>query len=330
MRVGGIARFLTVLSVLASVFLGGGESSTASAVSATVPTCNVLRFTASSSLSTRPGGTTVRAVLTSHYFPTCEWSYSTKYRFYTATKTPIGAALDFKSSPTVAIPVSPWPVNDTFQVVQNVLTEEGVQCNQQSATYLGIVGANGARVLVPLPSVVGVCVGGTATWSSLGPVSFPKPSPCATSALRLSVGRGNGTAGTTYYPLIFTNVGSKACAVSGVPSVQPTLGAVAAANPTPVGPPATVRDLSSSGYGDAVRLAPKAQASAAFGVGDTANFSASQCVAASFRSITVGFAVSSSWRVALAGSTCVGATSASVTSSTSISGVVPGATGLAP
>jgi hypothetical protein len=46
------------------------------------------------------------------------------------------------------------------------------------------------------------------------------PLPCPTSALRSSVGSGNGAAGSTYYPLEFTNVSSTACTLFGYPGVS--------------------------------------------------------------------------------------------------------------
>ena len=314
----GARRLFTVASLLGSLFAGGV------ALAPTVPTCGVQHFLASSSVSTRPGGTTVRLVLTSKYFPTCDWSSNTKYQFFTSAKTPIGPALTFKTSPTVAVPVSPWPVNDTFQVVQSVTTEEGVQCTQKSASYVGVTGANGTRLMVRLASAVGVCVSGSTKWSSLQSVEFPKPTACTTTALKLSLGQANGAAGTIYYPLILTNVGAKACELSGVPTVQPTTGALAGVAHIIVGPAASIRDLSSSGYGDAIRLAPRSQASAAFGVTETGNYTASQCSAANFASLNVSLNGVGSWRVPLAGSTCT------MLSSTSISGVVPGNSGLTP
>ena len=46
------------------------------------------------------------------------------------------------------------------------------------------------------------------------------PLPCPTSGLRASVGSGNGAAGSTYYPLEFTNVSSAACTLFGYPGVS--------------------------------------------------------------------------------------------------------------
>jgi Protein of unknown function (DUF4232) len=46
------------------------------------------------------------------------------------------------------------------------------------------------------------------------------PQPCPTSALKSSVGTGNGAAGSTYYPLEFTNVSGAACTLFGYPGVS--------------------------------------------------------------------------------------------------------------
>jgi hypothetical protein len=43
---------------------------------------------------------------------------------------------------------------------------------------------------------------------------------CATSALKVSLGRGDGTAGSTFFPLKFKNIGSRACTLRGYPGVS--------------------------------------------------------------------------------------------------------------
>ena len=64
------------------------------------------------------------------------------------------------------------------------------------------------------------------------------PPPCPTSALKASVGSGNGAAGSTYYPLDFTNVSGAACSLFGYPGVSfvtgtggSQIGRVASRNP---------------------------------------------------------------------------------------------------
>jgi len=48
------------------------------------------------------------------------------------------------------------------------------------------------------------------------------PPPCATSALRAAVptGQGNAAAGSSYYPIVFTNVSSASCTLYGYPGVS--------------------------------------------------------------------------------------------------------------
>ncbi len=46
------------------------------------------------------------------------------------------------------------------------------------------------------------------------------PAPCPTSALKVAMGQGNGAAGSTYYPLDFTNDSGGACTLFGYPGVS--------------------------------------------------------------------------------------------------------------
>jgi hypothetical protein len=46
------------------------------------------------------------------------------------------------------------------------------------------------------------------------------PAPCTHGQLRLHVGRGNGTAGTTFFPLTFTDRGARPCTLLGFPGVS--------------------------------------------------------------------------------------------------------------
>jgi hypothetical protein len=45
-------------------------------------------------------------------------------------------------------------------------------------------------------------------------------SPCSATSLKLTIGAAAGAAGSTYYPLDFTNIGDKTCTMSGYPAVQ--------------------------------------------------------------------------------------------------------------
>jgi Protein of unknown function (DUF4232) len=61
--------------------------------------------------------------------------------------------------------------------------------------------------------------------------------PCSATGLRLTVGEGNGAAGTIFYPLDFTNTSGSACTMYGYPGVA----FVSSPGGTLVGPPAKRR-----------------------------------------------------------------------------------------
>jgi hypothetical protein len=320
-----LVRALAPVALLGSLLISGQVASPASA--SALPSCEAHYFSAISTVSDRPGGTTVRLVFTSSHFPTCQWSSATSYQFASSSGVAFGAKVSLANTKGLAVPQQPWLVNDTFQVTQKLETEEGVQCSQEQASNVQVTGPRGGRLLVRLPESIGVCVGGVTKWTSMSSLSFPKPSECTAAQLRLGVGQSDGTAGTIFYPLVVTNVGGHACVISGTPSVQPTTGALAGVAHILVGLAATLRDTGSTGYGDSIRLEPHAKASAAFGVVETGNFSPSQCASESFASLSVGIngvQGATSWWVPLSGTTCT------KLASTNISGLVPGTTGIAP
>jgi Protein of unknown function (DUF4232) len=99
------------------------------------------------------------------------------------------------------------------------------------------------------------------------------PGPCTAGDLHLAAGASNGTAGSFYYPLQFTNVSGATCTMYGYPGValisQPgggMVGPAAVRNPTF---PAKV-----------VTLAPGAVAHASLQVAIAANYPASTCAPA--------------------------------------------------
>jgi Protein of unknown function (DUF4232) len=106
---------------------------------------------------------------------------------------------------------------------------------------------------------------------------------CAASHLKVSVGRAQGTAGTFYYPVVFTNEGPT-CAIFGVPVVQPVIGG-STHSTTPVG--LAARNLS-MGQMPALHVVTKGHSvSAAIGVVDTGNYSSSTCRPKTARAIVV-------------------------------------------
>jgi hypothetical protein len=91
---------------------------------------------------------------------------------------------------------------------------------------------------------------------------------CATSALKVSLGPANGTAGTTFYPLKFVNTSKTSCTLSGYPGVS----AVTSSGKQIGNPAARVNSKFRT-----VTLAPGKQQSASVGIVDTGNFSAATC-----------------------------------------------------
>lgn len=105
----------------------------------------------------------------------------------------------------------------------------------------------------------------TVKWSK---ARAPQVRGCATSALKVSLGPANGTAGTTFYPLNFVNKSNTTCTLRGYPGVS-----AVTSSGKQIGNPAS-RVQSKFGT---VALAPGTQQSASIGIVETGNFSESQC-----------------------------------------------------
>lgn len=93
---------------------------------------------------------------------------------------------------------------------------------------------------------------------------------CAVSELRVTLGQGQGAAGSTELPLVFTNVGGRTCALDGFPGVSYVQGGADGAQ---VGAAAT-RSGESAG---AVTLAPDATATAMVRAVEVQNYPADTC-----------------------------------------------------
>ena len=93
-------------------------------------------------------------------------------------------------------------------------------------------------------------------------------SACTTSALKVSLGPANGTAGTVFYPLTFVNTSKLGCTLHGYPGVSAVTG-----SGKQIGSPASPIP---SSYKTVTLLPGKAQ-SALVGIVETGNFSPSQC-----------------------------------------------------
>ncbi len=104
--------------------------------------------------------------------------------------------------------------------------------------------------------------------SSSAPPSGAAPA-CATAVLTGSLGFGGAAAGTTFYPIVFTNTSSSACTLYGYPGVS-----FVTASGSQVGTPATENPVYPR---QLVTLAPGATAHANLGIGTAQNYPSSTC-----------------------------------------------------
>jgi hypothetical protein len=110
---------------------------------------------------------------------------------------------------------------------------------------------------------------GPASSGTSGGGSPAGPRPCATSALRATVGSGNAAAGSSYYPIDLTNTSGASCTLFGYPGVSFVTGI----GGSQVGVPAA----RSPGSSTLVTLAAGATAHATLQVVDALNYPASRC-----------------------------------------------------
>jgi hypothetical protein len=95
-----------------------------------------------------------------------------------------------------------------------------------SAALVAACGSSGSAGQGTSPaSTVTVTPTSPASTSAPAAAAAPTPSgppPCATSALRAAVptGHGNAAAGSSYYPIVFTNDSSASCTLYGYPGVS--------------------------------------------------------------------------------------------------------------
>jgi hypothetical protein len=113
-----------------------------------------------------------------------------------------------------------------------------------------------------------VSVAASSAGAHAGPRAHAATAGCATSALKVALGRGNGTLGSIYYPIKFTNRGGQACTLRGYPGVS-----ALTAGGKQIGSPAT---RSGTPF-HTVTLAPGKQRSATVRVEDTGALTKSVC-----------------------------------------------------
>ena len=112
----------------------------------------------------------------------------------------------------------------------------------------------------------------TATAIPSGSATAGSLTRCPSAQLTVTLGATEGTAGSTYQPIVFTNKGSAGCTLSGHPGVSfvaPGSGAQVGAAATHLAKPPTTT----------VTLTPGATASALLRTVDYGNFSTAACVA---------------------------------------------------
>lgn len=93
---------------------------------------------------------------------------------------------------------------------------------------------------------------------------------CATENLHLSLGTGGAAAGTFYFPIVFTNIGTSSCTLRGFPGVSYTT-----SDHTRIGRPAT--EDGAAGPNKLVTLAPGAKASARVAQPTAEDYPSSKC-----------------------------------------------------
>ncbi|HVV77494.1 MAG TPA: DUF4232 domain-containing protein [Mycobacteriales bacterium] len=119
----------------------------------------------------------------------------------------------------------------------------------------------------------------TSSSPSRTPSKSPKPTPsfsstvsatqpCTTPHLSLTLGQGQGAAGSTILPLVFTNVGHKPCTLYGYPGVS-----FLDSNEKQIG----VDAARTGGNKAIVTLGPGDQANAQLQVPEPGNFSSADC-----------------------------------------------------
>ncbi len=155
------------------------------------------------------------------------------------------------------------------------------RCTGAAAAALGAVllaacgsaGSPSGASSASSPASTPATSGASSTPASAAPGTSAAAAACATSALRIAVDTtgGGAAAGSTYYPIDFTNTGSAACTLFGYPGVSFVTGSTGGSE---IGQPAS---RNSGAAATVVTLAPGGAAHAILQVVDAGNYSASAC-----------------------------------------------------
>lgn len=111
---------------------------------------------------------------------------------------------------------------------------------------------------------------GGSTGQASAPAGPSGPQPCTTAALKVAIGSGQGAAGSSFYPIDFTNNSSASCTLYGYPGVS----FVTAVGGSQIGPAATRNNAITPAL---VTLAAGATAHATLQVVNAGNYPASKC-----------------------------------------------------
>ena len=131
----------------------------------------------------------------------------------------------------------------------------------------------------------GLVVGGIVTGSSDFVVASQALTVenCVPAQLTVTLAHPQGAAGTSYYPLVFTNT-KATCALWGVPSIQPVVGG-AMRSRVKVGPASRNNSMGMMPVRHLVAMGHSV--SSTFGVSDTGNYPANTCGARNAGAIVV-------------------------------------------
>jgi Protein of unknown function (DUF4232) len=104
-----------------------------------------------------------------------------------------------------------------------VLAAAALACGGALLTACGSSGGSAAPATTVTATVTATPSAGTAapppTGSSVSP-HVAGPPGCATSGLSVKLGPGNGAAGSTFIPIVFTNTSGSSCSLFGYPGVS--------------------------------------------------------------------------------------------------------------
>jgi Domain of unknown function (DUF4232) len=141
-------------------------------------------------------------------------------------------------------------------------------------TGCGSPGSSTPTATVTVTAAPSAPASSSQTTTSAPPTTPAGPAACATRDLKVKLGLGQGTAGSTYTNIDFTNIGTVTCTLYGYPGISLAGGSpIAQMGQAADEDPATPREL--------ITLAPGAVANALLKIVDAGNFPPALCHPAS-------------------------------------------------